>query len=99
MIVMTVTTCVVQASDVMSDIALKNWNMRMNAVDYLSISDEVSVHITPADEGDFACGKWRGRKKDSGLLSGLAFADVEIENEFAGGKEAIERLWNIAGRK
>jgi hypothetical protein len=99
MIVMTVTTCVVQASDMMAGIALKNRDMRINAIDYFSIFDEISVHVTSADIGDFACGKWRGRKMDPGFLSGLAFADVAIGNEFAGVEEAIERFWNIAGRK
>jgi hypothetical protein len=97
MIVMIVTTCVTQATDMMFNIALKNREMRMKAADYLSILDEISVRVTLVDE--FAYGKWRGRKIKSGSLSGLAFADVAIENEFTGEKETIERFWDIAGRR
>jgi hypothetical protein len=98
-IVMIVVTCVAQAADMMSGIALKNWNMRANAADYLSLSDEMSVRVTFTNDIDFTYGKWRGRKLKSGFLSGLAFADVAIGNKSAGEKETVGRLWDIPGRR
>ena len=98
-IVMIVVTCVAQGTDMMSGIALKSWNMRANASDYMSLSDEMSVRVTLTDDIEFAYGKWTGRKLNSGFLSGLAFADVAIENESAGARETIGRLWNISGRR
>jgi hypothetical protein len=98
-IVTIVVTCVAQATDMMLGIALKNRDMRANTADYLSLSDEVSVHAALTNDSEFARGKWRGRKINSGFLSGIAFADVAIGNESAGGDETIERLWNIAGRE
>jgi hypothetical protein len=99
MIVMIVVTCVAQATDTMSGIAMKNRNMRMSALDYMSLSDEMSVRITLPDDGEFAYGKWKGRKINSGSLSGLAFSDVAVGNEYAGERDVIERFWNIEGRK
>ena len=98
-IVMIVTTCVAQAADMMSGIALKNWNMRANASDYMSLSDEMSVRAAATDDIDFAYGKWKGRKLNSGFISGLAFADVAIGNESAGEEETVRRLWDISGRR
>jgi hypothetical protein len=92
-------TCVAQAADMMSGIALKNWNMRASAADYLSLSDEMSVHFPYTNDIEFVYGKWKGRKLNSGFLSGLAFADVAIGNESAGEKEEIGRLWDIPGRR
>jgi hypothetical protein len=99
MIVTIVTACVMQATDIMSGIALKNWDTRMRAADYLSLSDEMGVRAMLTDDGEFEYGKWRARKINSGFRSGLAFADVAIGIEFIGEKEETERLWNIAGRE